>query len=160
MATMQKDWKYFSRLLLFIPAGYLANKAVLIIFLLVQLFISWRNPPSEFGVSFLEGGLFYFAFGTESGRIFVFLIWTFFSYAMASMAMILASLKVYPIPNKTTFNIITLSMISIFATWLAINLIFLWEQNIKYYTFIIGVAGHFAGALGIRCALRDMVFER
>ncbi len=158
MAAMQKDWKYLARLLLFIPAGYLANKTVLVGSLLIQMFFSWRNPPSEFGESFLEGGLLYFAFGTENGRNVALLIWTFLSYACASVAMIFASLKTYPSAGKKLFDTITISLIFIFGIMLVMNIMFLWEQNIKYYVFITGVVGHFFGAVGLRYALRNLEF--
>lgn len=160
MAAMrrEKDWKFVARWLVFIPAGVVAGICVRVAANLLRMFFAWRNPPSEFGNSFVEGGLMYLAFGTETGRFYTFLIYSFISEIVAAIVTIIAAVIVFPNANRKVFTQISFATLFFYVFMLIMNFISLPTPSL-FDVFIIKLFGGLCGVLLLRFAWREMTFE-
>lgn len=111
---MFSRWKSFGRWIAFIPAGLLAAVVVRLISLLIYNFLSWRNPPEEFGNSFVEGGLIYFLFGSPGGRRVIFFLWSILTEAAAIFIFMRVAVGVSPSNRASVFSILSVIVILIY----------------------------------------------
>lgn len=153
-----KDWKFIGRVVLFIPAGVLAGICVRLAANLLRMFFAWRNPPSEYGNSFLEGGLLYFAFGTDAGRLYTLLIYSFISEIVAAIFTMLVAIMVFPNANRKIITIITFATLFFYALMLFMNFISLPTPSV-FDVFIIKLFGGLCGVILLHFAWREETFD-
>lgn len=120
MAELKKDVKYVARLILFIPAGFMAYIFTFIGLSMIGSFLSWVYPPSDFGGSFLEGGMIWVVFGTETGRNIIYVISTIVTGIMCSFIMLAVMMRTHPQFSKKILDVVAVVFVAIFGVWLLV----------------------------------------
>ena len=120
MAELKKDVIYVARLILFIPAGFMAYIFTFIGLSMIGSFLSWIYPPSDFGESFLEGGIIWLVFGTESGRYIIYVISAILTGMMCSFIMLGVMMGTHPQFSKRILDVVAVVFAAIFGVWLLV----------------------------------------
>ena len=106
--------KNAGRWIAFIPVGIMVSMVVRLAAFVLQNFLAWRNPPTEFGSSFIEGGLIYLLFGTSSGRYALFVFWNFLTEIAAVILAVKFSISVCPSRRDLIFKLLYIFIILLY----------------------------------------------